>query len=192
MIGEITKTSSGGKHRIRCGAKKRKGAFVSESALHFDGDKPNSVPEFLRRMIIYLIPLPRDARYACARRDATIPEDQRTGCPTSVPSCTAWGFSCPANCFASGELLPRLFTLTCTSLPKNRRCLFCDTFRHRALASATPACFPRHAAVWCSDFPLRISSERSSAITLTLQLPEVDAMTMEKESTDFTDSHRLS
>ena len=27
---------------------KRKGAFVSESALHFDGDKPNSVPEFLR------------------------------------------------------------------------------------------------------------------------------------------------
>jgi len=32
-----------------------KGALVSESALHFDGDKPNSVPELLRRMIIYLI-----------------------------------------------------------------------------------------------------------------------------------------
>ena len=41
---------------------KRKGAFVSESALHFDGDKPNSVPEFLRRMIIYLIRRWPDAR----------------------------------------------------------------------------------------------------------------------------------
>ena len=105
-------------------------------------------------MIIYLIPLSRDARCACARRDATIPEDQRTGCPTSVLSCTARGFSCLANCFASGELLPRLFTLACTSLPKNRRCLFCDTFRHRNFSTATPACSPRHAAVWCSDFPL--------------------------------------
>jgi hypothetical protein len=54
LIGEITKTSSGGKHRTSYAAKKRKGAFVSESALHFDGDKPNSVPEFLRGMIIYL------------------------------------------------------------------------------------------------------------------------------------------
>jgi hypothetical protein len=37
----------------------------------------------------------------------------RAGCPSSVLSCTAWGFSCLANCFASGELLPRLFTLAC-------------------------------------------------------------------------------
>src|SRR5207248_576049 len=41
-----------------------------------------------------------------------------------------------ANYFASGELLPRLFTLTCAKkrtvvLSKNRRCLFCDTFRQR-------------------------------------------------------------
>jgi hypothetical protein len=35
----------------------------------------------------------------------------RTGCPVSVLSCTAWGFSCLANHSASGELLPRLFTL---------------------------------------------------------------------------------
>ena len=32
------------------------------------------------------------------------------------------------------------------------------------LQSAAPASFTRHAAVWCSDFPLRIAPERSSAI----------------------------
>src|SRR5207237_2563102 len=81
------------------------------------------------------------------------PRINRAGCPSSVLSCTAWGFSCLANCFASGELLPRLFTLTCNLLPKNRRYLFCDTLRHRSFSTAAPACFTRHAAVWCSDFP---------------------------------------
>ena len=38
----------------------------------------------------------------------------RTGCPPSVLSCTAWGFSCLANYSASGELLPRHFTLACS------------------------------------------------------------------------------
>ena len=95
-------------------------------------------------------------------RDATIPEDQRTGGPPSVLSCTAWGFSCLADYSASGELLPRLFTLTCTSLPKNRRCLFCDTFRQPRLGSGLPACFTRHAAVWCSDFPLARPAMRDS------------------------------
>src|SRR5438874_4170875 len=125
-------------------------------------------------MIIYLTRISPNARCACAQRDATIPEDQRAGCPTSVLSCTARGFSCPANCFASGELLPRLFTLACTSLPKNRRCRFCDTFRHRVFTNAAPACSTRHAAVWCSDFPLRISSERSSAIARNLP-PSTDS-----------------
>ncbi len=81
------------------------------------------------------------------------PRIKRAGCPSSVLSCTAWGFSCLANCFASGELLPRLFTLACTLLPKNRRYLFCDTLRHRGFSTVMPACFTRHAAVWCSDFP---------------------------------------
>ena len=81
------------------------------------------------------------------------PRIKRAGCPSSVLSCTAWGFSCLANYSASGELLPRLFTLACTLLPKNRRCLFCDTLRHRSFSTAMPACFTRHAAVWCSDFP---------------------------------------
>ena len=142
--------------------KKRKGAFVSESALHFDGDKPNSVghrgdrDDHLSRPTCVnrprTMPAVIDRRYRS--RDATIPEDQRTGGPPSVLSCTAWGFSCLADCSVSGELLPRLFTLTCASLPKNRRCLFCDTFRQPRLAPGLPACFTRHAAVWCSDFPL--------------------------------------
>src|SRR5205809_3882248 len=117
-------------------------------------------------MIIYLTRISPNARCACAQRDATIPEDQRAGCPPSVLSCTAWGFSCLANCFASGELLPRLFTLACALLPKNRRCLFCDTFRRRGFSTAAPAYFTRHVAVWCSDFPpanLAIH-QRSSAI----------------------------
>src|SRR5256714_3644608 len=121
-------------------------------------------------MIIYLVPLARDARGARAPRDATIPEDQRTGGPPSVLSCTTWGFSCLADYSTSGELLPRLFNLACTSLPKNRRCLFCDTFRQPRLASELPACFTRHAAVWCSDFPLAnlAALQRSSAIARNL------------------------
>jgi len=118
-----------------------------------------------------------DRRYRA--HDATIPEDRRTGCPPSVLSCTTWGFSCLADCSTSGELLPRLFNLACTSLPKNRRCLFCDTFRQRPLGRTPPACFTRHAAVWCSDFPLRIASERSSAIAR--NLPQ-DALPKRDES----------
>ena len=38
-------------------------------------------------------------------------------------------------------------------LSKNRRCVFCDTFRQSRLGSGLPAYFTRHAAVWCSDFP---------------------------------------
>ena len=62
----VPKQSLGARNQIANFAKslndKKKGAFVSESALHFDGDKPNSVPEFLQGMIIYLTPLVRDAR----------------------------------------------------------------------------------------------------------------------------------
>src|SRR5215203_1403818 len=117
-------------------------------------------------MTIYLIPPKRNARSAEADRDATIPEDQRPGWPPSVLSCTTWGFSCLANYSASGELLPRLFNLTCALLPKHRRCLFCDTFRQLRVGSGLPACFTRHAAGWCSDFPLtRVAArQRSSAI----------------------------
>ena len=43
--------------------KKRKGALVPEDAPHFDGDKPNFVARSLERMIIYLSPLARAARF---------------------------------------------------------------------------------------------------------------------------------
>ena len=67
-------------------------------------------------MIIHLSRISPKARRIFIRRSATIPEDLwRAGCPSSVLSCTTWGFSCLANCSASGELLPRLFTLACTS-----------------------------------------------------------------------------
>lgn len=56
-----------------------------------------------------------------------------------------------------------------------RRYVFCDTIRHRLLANAAPACSPRHVAVWCSDFPLRIASERSSAIAWSVRLRAVAA-----------------
>jgi len=70
-------------------------------------------------MIIYLTRISPNARRTFIRRDATIPEDfLQAGCPSSVLSCTAWGFSCLANYFASGELLPRLFTLACISVAK--------------------------------------------------------------------------
>jgi hypothetical protein len=118
-------------------------------------------------MIIYLNPAfarPPDTLARIVMR--RYPRIKRTGCPPSVLSCTAWGFSCRANYSARGELLPRLFNLTCTLLPKNRRCLFCDTFRRRNFATAAPACFTRHAAVWCSDFPPAslTTHQRSSAI----------------------------
>jgi len=69
-------------------------------------------------MIIYLAPLARDARDRWldshrpplqGRVMRRYPRIERTGCPSSVLSCTAWGFSCLAHYCASGELLPRLF-----------------------------------------------------------------------------------
>ncbi len=58
--------------------KKGKGALVSEDALHFDGDKPNSVsPDFSGAMIIYLVPRALNAR-------------------TSRKSIRAWGEKMPS------------------------------------------------------------------------------------------------
>src|SRR5438874_11854406 len=47
--------------------------------------------------------------------------------------------------------LPALFS-------KNRRCVFCDTFRRHNFSTATPAYFTLHAAEWSSDFPPAIPS----------------------------------
>ena len=73
-----------------------KGALVSENALHFDGDKPNSVsPDFSGAMIIYLARLAPDARAACAPRDATIPEDLMGRLPVLCSVLHRMGFFLP-------------------------------------------------------------------------------------------------
>src|SRR5438132_1157887 len=107
-----------------------------------------------------------DARRIFIRRDATIPED-RNG-PAVLPLfCLA-----PHGVFRASRITPRAVSsyLAFSPLPallsKNRRCLFCDTFRQRPLSRTLPAYSTRHAAVWCSDFPpanLAIH-QRSSAI----------------------------
>jgi hypothetical protein len=171
------------------GYKRRRAPPFPKAPFMRDGDKPNSVApkSFGAWMIIYLIRPAKTERTPVVPtaigdrgRNVTWCDDtrgsSRTGCPSSVLSCTAWGFSCLADLSASGELLPRLFTLACSSgklaaplnsfLSKNRRFFLCDTFRRRNLSTAAPASSTRHAAVWCSDFPpanLAIH-RRSSAI----------------------------
>jgi len=108
----------------------------------------------------------RSETAATVQRDATNP---RVDGPAVLPLfCLA-----PHGVFLASRITPRAVSsylafspLPVPLLPKNRRCLFCDTFRHRAFANAAPACSTRHAAVWCSDFPpanLAIH-QRSSAI----------------------------
>src|SRR5207244_2182017 len=112
-------------------------------------------------------PLARDRPIPQSRdHDATIPED-RSG-PAVLPLfCLA-----PHGVFRASQITLRAVSsyLAFSPLPallsKNRRCLFCDTFRHRNFSIAAPAYFTRHAAVWCSDFPLANLAihQRSSAI----------------------------
>src|SRR5205809_7873487 len=93
------------------------------------------------------------------------PRIKRTSCPSSV--CLA-----PHGVFRASRITSRAVSsyLAFSPLPallsKNRRCLFCDTFRQRSLSRTLPACFTRHAAVWCSDFPPAslTTHRRSSAI----------------------------
>src|SRR4029077_17674197 len=106
------------------------------------GDDHSSLPNFSKS------PIPRSRD-----RDATIPEDKSGRLPFLCFVLHRMGFFVPRELLASGDVLPRLFPLACTLLPKNRRYLFCDPLRHRSFSTETPACFTRHAAVWCSDFP---------------------------------------
>src|SRR5215831_17262275 len=65
----------------------------------------------------------------------------------------------PHRVFHASRITPRAVSpyLAFSPLPalfsKNRRCVFCDTFRRHNLSIAAPTYFTRHAAVWCSDFP---------------------------------------
>src|SRR5712672_4662075 len=104
-------------------------------------------------MIIHLIRISPNARRIFIRRGATIPE-YFSG-PAALPLfCLA-----PHGVFRASRIAPRAVSsyLAFSPLPvlfsKNRRCLFCDTFRQRPLSLTLPAYFTRHVAVWCSDFP---------------------------------------
>jgi hypothetical protein len=79
----------------------------------------------------------------------------------------------PHGVFPASRIAPRAVSsylafspLPVPLLPKNRRCLFCDTFRRHDFTIAAPAFFTRHVAVWCSDFPPAsvAAYQRSSAI----------------------------
>ena len=74
------------------------------------------------------------------------------------------GFFVPRELLPSGELLPRLFTLTCAF--QRTGGLFSVTLSVNARFRDVPAYFTRHAAVWCSDFPpvSLAAHQRSSAI----------------------------
>ena len=105
-------------------------------------------------MIIYLNPACAEPPVPQSRdHDATIPED-RSG-PAVLPLfCLA-----PHGVFRASRITPRAVSsyLAFSPLPallsKNRRCLFCDTFRQRSLSRTLPTFSTWHAAVWCSDFP---------------------------------------
>jgi hypothetical protein len=125
-------------------------------------------------MIIYLIQISPNAQPrrggAMMRRYPRISPEIRGGFgPAVLPLfCLA-----PHGVFPASRITPRAVSsyLAFSPLPallsKNRRCLFCDTFRQRPLSRTPPASFTRHAAVWCSDFPpanLAVH-QRSSAIS---------------------------
>src|SRR5271170_2899357 len=105
-------------------------------------------------------------RRACDRYPRRAPEfpprpGRRPG--VSVWPCTAWGLSCPGGYPPGGGLLPRLFTLAATPVRARRGGLFSVTLSiDRNFRPGPPRVFPRHAALWCSDFPLPPKRERPS------------------------------
>src|SRR5215813_7912626 len=106
-------------------------------------------------MIIHLT-RPASGTNARSRRGGTVVRRYpRINRPAAHPLfCLA-----PHGVFRASRITPRAVSsyLAFSPLPalfsKNRRCVFCDTFRQSRLWSGLPACFTRHAAVWCSDFP---------------------------------------
>jgi hypothetical protein len=52
------------------------------------------------------------------------------------------------------------------------RYIFCDTFRHLELSPQIPSLFARHAALWCSDFPLAQQGLHQRPPVTTLLIPQ--------------------
>ena len=154
---------------------KARGAPVSRSAPLCSGHKPNSVPARLlkaRRRWSFISRRDRSRRAArwLSARVRPIPE-------TGPGFSSATGQAARRLCLAlhrMGFIVPRrlpagrwAFTPpfhpcrnACSSA--SRRSVFCDTFHRPELSLRSPACFPRHAALWCSDFPLPPKRERPS------------------------------
>ena len=152
-----------------CGLKKRRAPSFPKapSIVSMAISRILSGPESVRDlMIIHLIRISPNARRTFIRLGATIPEDFNG--PAALPLfCLA-----PHGVFRASRIAPRAVSsyLAFSPLPalfsKNRRYVFCDTFRQRPLSRMLPAYFTRHAAVWCSDFPPAslAAHQRSSAI----------------------------
>jgi hypothetical protein len=151
--------------------KKARGAPVSRSAPLCVGRKPNSVPRRLLkapRRWSFISRRDRPDSRRAASRDARATDTRdgpriapRPGRQPGVPvwPCTAWGLSCPGSCPPGGGLLPRLFTLTARPERAPRGGLFSVTLSiDRNFRPDPPRLFPRHAALWCSDFPLPLTS----------------------------------
>jgi hypothetical protein len=141
----------------------------------FHGRKPNSVPARLLKARRRWSFISRQRDFSPPRGPAEAgrmrpipgtggdcsPPDRRPGVP--VWPCTAWGLSCPGGCPPGGGLLPRLFTLTARPVRAPRGGMFSVTLSiDRDFRPGPPRLFPRHAALWCSDFPLPPRRERPS------------------------------
>ena len=111
-------------------------------------------PEMIISLSLLAQTAARLAARWCDYYPEAAPPEGGAGQATRLPvlSCTAWGLSCPGACTPGGGLLPRLFTLARGLRPG--WFVFCDTFHRTGLGPGASAHFTRHAALWCSDFPL--------------------------------------
>ncbi len=148
-----------------------------------------AISRILSWMIIYLAPLARRARPVRAP-DATITREfwispRRAGGPSPCSVLHRMGFFVPRSLRAGRWAFTPPFhpyppiadfglrkpaelaiqALSAIRIPKSaieRRFVFCDTFRRPRLSPRVPACFTRHVALWCSDFPLPCRTDRGS------------------------------
>jgi hypothetical protein len=142
---------------------------------YFDGDKPNSVGVIAHADDHLSHPSRNRGTRARSRRRGTVM--RRYPRIFSGPAVLPLFCLAPHGVFPASRIAPRAVSsylafspLPVPLLPKNRRCLFCDTFRRHDFTIAAPSLSTRHVAVWCSDFPPAsvAAYQRSPAITVNL------------------------
>ena len=105
------------------------------------------------------------SRRACDRYPGRAANCSATGQATRRP-CLAlhrMGFIVPRRSPAGRwALTPPFHPCRETHVSAARRFILCDTFHRPELSPRPSAAFPRHAALWCSDFPLPPRRERPS------------------------------